>query len=159
MADGGSDEVNGCFKSISQHPTLCHFKKGISLVMQWTGKWWISSCMPVSRSTQNVLWIRWTEHSQQYIKTRISSWNFAYAKSSTYLSFTPLSTMSLQSIHMGPLTATTQSLQSVFISILQRYPSEQVTDKITRCRWQLGCLVMMRSGVLRCFCARPKETV
>ena len=36
-ADGGSDEVDGRFKSMSRHPTLRHFKKGISLVTQWTG--------------------------------------------------------------------------------------------------------------------------
>ena len=35
--DGGSDEVDRRFKSMTQHPTLRHFKKGISLVSQWTG--------------------------------------------------------------------------------------------------------------------------
>ena len=35
--DGGSDEVNHRFKSMAPHPTLRHFKKGISLVSQWTG--------------------------------------------------------------------------------------------------------------------------
>ena len=35
--DGGSDEIDHCFKSMTRHPTLCHFKKGISLVLQWTG--------------------------------------------------------------------------------------------------------------------------
>src|SRR6267154_727321 len=35
--DGGSDEVDRCFKSMTWHLTLRHFKKGVSLVMQWTG--------------------------------------------------------------------------------------------------------------------------
>ncbi len=35
--DGRSDEIDRCFKSMTRHPTLCHFKKGISLVLQWTG--------------------------------------------------------------------------------------------------------------------------
>ena len=35
--DGGSDEVDRRFKSMTRHPTLRHFKKGISLVSQWTG--------------------------------------------------------------------------------------------------------------------------
>ena len=37
VVDGGSDEVDHCFKSMSKHPTLHYFKKGISLVTQWTG--------------------------------------------------------------------------------------------------------------------------
>jgi len=35
--DGGNDEVDRRFKSMSRHPSLRHFKKGISLVSQWTG--------------------------------------------------------------------------------------------------------------------------
>ena len=35
--DGGSDEIDRRFKSMTRHPTLRHFKKGISLVSQWTG--------------------------------------------------------------------------------------------------------------------------
>ena len=35
--DGGSDEIDHRFKSMTRHPTLHHFKKGISLVSQWTG--------------------------------------------------------------------------------------------------------------------------
>jgi hypothetical protein len=35
--DGGSDEVDRRFKSMTRHPTLRHFKKGISLISQWTG--------------------------------------------------------------------------------------------------------------------------
>ncbi|KAH9983681.1 hypothetical protein BJV77DRAFT_1062367 [Russula vinacea] len=35
--DGGSDEVNHCFKSMTKHTSLRHFNKGISLVSQWTG--------------------------------------------------------------------------------------------------------------------------
>lgn len=35
--DGGSDEVDRRFKSMTTHPTLRHFKKGISLVSQWMG--------------------------------------------------------------------------------------------------------------------------
>lgn len=35
--DGGSDEVDRRFKSMTRHPTLRHFTKGISLVSQWTG--------------------------------------------------------------------------------------------------------------------------
>ena len=37
VVNGGSDEVDRCFKSMSKHPTLHYIKKGISLVMQWTG--------------------------------------------------------------------------------------------------------------------------
>ena len=37
VVDGGSDEVDRRFKSMTWHPTLCHFKKGITLVSQWTG--------------------------------------------------------------------------------------------------------------------------
>ena len=29
--------MDHCFKSMSKHPTLHYFKKGISLVTQWTG--------------------------------------------------------------------------------------------------------------------------
>ena len=36
-AEGGSDEIDRRFKSMTRHPTLRHFKKGISLVSQWTG--------------------------------------------------------------------------------------------------------------------------
>lgn len=36
-ADGGSDEVDRRFKSMTKHPKLRHFKQGISLVSQWTG--------------------------------------------------------------------------------------------------------------------------
>jgi len=35
--DSGSEEVDHHFKSMTSHPTLRHFKKGISLVSQWTG--------------------------------------------------------------------------------------------------------------------------
>jgi hypothetical protein len=35
--DGGRDEVDRRFKSMSRHPSLRHFKKGVSLVSQWTG--------------------------------------------------------------------------------------------------------------------------
>jgi Plavaka transposase len=35
--DRGSDEINHHFKSMTRHPNLHHFKKGISLVLQWTG--------------------------------------------------------------------------------------------------------------------------
>ena len=35
--DGGKDEIDRRFKSMTRHPTLHHFKKGISLVAQWTG--------------------------------------------------------------------------------------------------------------------------
>jgi hypothetical protein len=35
--DGGSDEVDRRFKSMTRHPSLRHFKKGISLVSQWMG--------------------------------------------------------------------------------------------------------------------------
>ena len=35
--DGGSDEVDERFRSMSQHSELRHFKKGISLTTQWTG--------------------------------------------------------------------------------------------------------------------------
>ncbi|KAI6038236.1 hypothetical protein EDC04DRAFT_2868480 [Pisolithus marmoratus] len=30
-------EVDACFQAMTQYPALCHFKKGISLVSQWTG--------------------------------------------------------------------------------------------------------------------------
>ncbi len=35
--DGGSDEVDHHFKSMMKHPTLRHFKTGISVLTQWTG--------------------------------------------------------------------------------------------------------------------------
>ncbi|PIL32079.1 hypothetical protein GSI_06784 [Ganoderma sinense ZZ0214-1] len=35
--DGGADEVDRRFKAMPSHPMLRHFKKGISLVTQWTG--------------------------------------------------------------------------------------------------------------------------
>jgi hypothetical protein len=35
--DGGGDEIDRRFKSMTTHPSLRHFKKGISLVSQWTG--------------------------------------------------------------------------------------------------------------------------
>ncbi|KAI1783127.1 hypothetical protein LXA43DRAFT_977266 [Ganoderma leucocontextum] len=35
--DGGADEVDRRFKAMPSHPMLRHFKKGISLVSQWTG--------------------------------------------------------------------------------------------------------------------------
>lgn len=35
--DGGGDEVDRRFKSMTRHPTLRHFRKGISLISQWTG--------------------------------------------------------------------------------------------------------------------------
>ena len=35
--DGGADEVDCRFKAMPGHPMLRHFKKGISLVLQWTG--------------------------------------------------------------------------------------------------------------------------
>jgi hypothetical protein len=35
--DSGSDEVDRRFKSMTKHPTLRHFNKGISLVSQWMG--------------------------------------------------------------------------------------------------------------------------
>ena len=37
VIDGGGDEVDRRFKSMTRHPTLRHFKKGISLILQWTG--------------------------------------------------------------------------------------------------------------------------
>ncbi|KAI6102143.1 hypothetical protein F5141DRAFT_1190034 [Pisolithus sp. B1] len=33
----GEKEIDACFQAMTQYPTLCHFKKGISLVLQWTG--------------------------------------------------------------------------------------------------------------------------
>ena len=115
--------------------------------------------MPVLKSTQNLLWRRWIKHSQQYMKTRMSSWNLAYAEGSTYQNFTPLSTISPQSTHMGPLMATTQSLRSVFISILRRHLSGQVTNGTTWCKWQLGWPVMTRFGITKRSYARQKEKV
>ncbi|KAH9950697.1 hypothetical protein B0H21DRAFT_776616 [Amylocystis lapponica] len=35
--DGGDDEVDRRFQAMTSHPDLRHFKKGISLVSQWTG--------------------------------------------------------------------------------------------------------------------------
>ncbi|KAI0681907.1 hypothetical protein BC835DRAFT_1409663 [Cytidiella melzeri] len=35
--DGKEDEVNQRLRAMPSHPDLCHFKKGISLVSQWTG--------------------------------------------------------------------------------------------------------------------------
>ena len=35
--DGGENEVDCRFRSMSPHPSLRHFKKGISLTTQWTG--------------------------------------------------------------------------------------------------------------------------
>ena len=35
--EGGSDEIDCHFKRMTQHPALHHFKKGISLISQWTG--------------------------------------------------------------------------------------------------------------------------
>ncbi|KAH9942200.1 uncharacterized protein BXZ73DRAFT_87866 [Epithele typhae] len=35
--DGGADELDRRFKAMPSHPSLRHFKKGISLVSQWTG--------------------------------------------------------------------------------------------------------------------------
>jgi hypothetical protein len=63
-------------------------------------------------------------------------------KTSTYRSSTHLSTTSLQSAHMVPLTATIRSLQSDFISILRRRYPEQAIDETIQRRWQPGCLVM-----------------
>src|SRR5882762_1286032 len=34
----GKHVINSCFCAMSTHPKLCHFKKGISSVSQWTGK-------------------------------------------------------------------------------------------------------------------------
>src|SRR5260370_10649063 len=36
-AERGSDELNRHFKSMTKHPTLRHFKTGISVLTQWTG--------------------------------------------------------------------------------------------------------------------------
>ncbi|KAI6094441.1 hypothetical protein F5141DRAFT_1191847 [Pisolithus sp. B1] len=30
-------EIDACFQAMTQYPTLCHFKKGVSSVSQWTG--------------------------------------------------------------------------------------------------------------------------
>ncbi|KAI0709807.1 hypothetical protein C8Q76DRAFT_624659 [Earliella scabrosa] len=35
--DGGAEEVDRCFKAMPRHPMLRHFRRGISLVSQWTG--------------------------------------------------------------------------------------------------------------------------
>ncbi|KAJ7634868.1 hypothetical protein FB45DRAFT_830357 [Roridomyces roridus] len=35
---GGSKEIDARFRALPPHPTLRHFKKGISLTTQWTGK-------------------------------------------------------------------------------------------------------------------------
>jgi len=35
--DRGSDEVDHHVKSMTKHPTLCHFKTGILILTQWTG--------------------------------------------------------------------------------------------------------------------------
>ncbi|KAJ7019294.1 hypothetical protein C8F04DRAFT_1182372 [Mycena alexandri] len=35
---GGADEVDQRFRAMTPHPSLRHFKKGISLTTQWTGK-------------------------------------------------------------------------------------------------------------------------
>ena len=53
-----------------------------------------------------------------------------------------LSTMSSQSTYMGPSMAITQSLQSIFILILQRCHLEQATKKTIQHRLQLGWPVM-----------------
>src|SRR6267154_4339988 len=119
----------------------------------------ISSCMLVLRSTPNILWKRWIEHGQQYAKTRRSLWNLAFANISTYQNFTQSSTTSLQSGHMGPLMATTQSLQSVFILILRRCPSGQVTSETTWHICPLIWLAMKGSDVTRHSCAGRKERV
>ncbi|KAI0058658.1 hypothetical protein BV25DRAFT_1871945 [Artomyces pyxidatus] len=36
-ADGGKDELDRRFQTMSRHPSLRQFKKGISLISQWTG--------------------------------------------------------------------------------------------------------------------------
>ena len=33
----GEKEMDTCFQAVTQYPGLCHFKKGISVVSQWTG--------------------------------------------------------------------------------------------------------------------------
>src|SRR5277367_5471569 len=35
--EGGEDEIDERFRSMSTHPSLRHFKRGISLTSQWTG--------------------------------------------------------------------------------------------------------------------------
>lgn len=35
--DGGEDELDRRFKAMPEHPALRHFKRGISLISQWTG--------------------------------------------------------------------------------------------------------------------------
>jgi hypothetical protein len=57
------------------------------------------------------------------------------------------------------VTMSTWSLQSIFILILRRHLSEQVTSETIRRRWRLGCLVIMRFGVISCSCAGRKEKV
>jgi hypothetical protein len=34
---GGVQEIDHRFQALSSHPSLRHFKKGISLISQWTG--------------------------------------------------------------------------------------------------------------------------
>src|SRR5713226_6446885 len=109
--------------------------------------------MPISRPTLNLPWKRWIEHGQQYMKTSRSLWSLVYAKNSTYPNSTHLSTTSLQSAHMGPLTATTPRLLSIFTLILQRPLLEQATNETIQCRWRLGCLVMTWFSVIRGSCA------
>ena len=32
------DEIDCCFKNMTGHPLMCHFRKGISLISQWMGE-------------------------------------------------------------------------------------------------------------------------
>jgi hypothetical protein len=36
-ATGGDKEIDRCFRTMTPHPTLRHFTRGISLTSQWTG--------------------------------------------------------------------------------------------------------------------------
>lgn len=65
--EGGADELDRRFKAMPSHPTLRHFRKGISLVTQWTGTEYkhmekvfigaiLGACSPdVARAVQAVL--------------------------------------------------------------------------------------------------------
>lgn len=35
--NGGNDKIDECYRSMSLHPDLRHFKRGVSLMTQWTG--------------------------------------------------------------------------------------------------------------------------
>lgn len=140
--DGGAGELDCRFKTMPKHPTLRHFKKGISTITQWTGNEYknmekIFTGIVACAASERVL--RCVRAVLDFINfARLETHNERTERISIYRKSMRWHITCLQSDHTDLLTDTIRSRQNACILSLQSWPIERRTNEITQSRWQGG---------------------